>query len=167
MPDSAPLSTARKANAVEPNVTARDVTTGSFPSSRKVHVAGRRHGDLRVAMREIDLEPSANEPALRVYDTSGPYSDPAAATDIHKGLPEPRRSWILARGDVDEIDGREIKPEDNGLKSGEAGAVPVFDRRQRKVLRAKPGQQFDIAAEGVVRELCARFARKRGRLVAG
>src|SRR5206468_9591470 len=62
--DSAPLSTARKANAVEPNVTARDVTTGSFPSSRKVHVAGRRHGDIRVAMREIDLEPSANEPAL-------------------------------------------------------------------------------------------------------
>src|SRR5437763_7384955 len=74
MPDSAPLSTARKANAVEPNVTARDVTTGSFPSSRKVHVAGRRHGDLRVAMREIDLEPSANEAALRVYDTSGPIS---------------------------------------------------------------------------------------------
>ena len=85
MPDSAPLSTARKANAVEPNVTARDVTTGSFPSSRKIHVAGRRHSDIRVAMREIDLEPSANEPALRVYDTSGPYSDPAAATDIHVG----------------------------------------------------------------------------------
>src|SRR4051794_30790010 len=153
MPDSAPLSTARKANAVEPNVTARDVTTGSFPSSRKVHVAGRRHGDLRVAMREIDLEPSANEPALRVYDTSGPYSDPAAATDIHVGLPELRRSWILARGDVDEIDGREIKPEDNGLKSGEAGAVPVFDRRQRKVLRAKPGEavtQYAYAKRGIV-----------------
>ena len=153
MPDSAPLSTARKANAVEPNVTARDVTTGSFPSSRKVHVAGRRHGDLRVAMREIDLEPSANEPALRVYDTSGPYSDPAAATDIHVGLPELRRSWILARGDVDEIDGREIKPEDNGLKSGEAGAVPVFDRRQRKVLRAKPGQavtQYAYAKRGII-----------------
>src|SRR3954454_17660331 len=153
MPDSAPLSSARKANAVEPNVTARDVTTGSFPSSRKVHVAGRRHGDLRVAMREIDLEPSANEPALRVYDTSGPYSDPAAATDIHVGLPELRRSWILARGDVDEIDGREIKPEDNGLKSGEAGAVPVFDRRQRKVLRAKPGQavtQYAYAKRGII-----------------
>src|SRR5438477_8658812 len=149
MPDSAPLpNAARKANGAEPHV-----TTGSFPSSRKVHVAGRRHSDIRVARREIDLEPSANEPALRVYDTSGPYSDPAAATDIHKGLPEPRRSWILARGDVDEIDGREIKPEDNGLKSGEAGAVPVFDRRQRKVLRAKPGQavtQYAYAKRGIV-----------------
>src|SRR5947209_18535691 len=99
MPVSPPHCSELKANAVEPHVTAHDVTTGSFPSSRKVHVAGRRHGDLRVAMREIDLEPSANEPALRVYDTSGPYSDPAAATDIHVGLPELRRSWILARGE--------------------------------------------------------------------
>ena len=69
MPDSAPLSTARKANAVEPNVTARDVTTGSFPSSRKVHVAGRRHGDLRVAMREIDLEPGVE---ISGYDLPSP-----------------------------------------------------------------------------------------------
>jgi phosphomethylpyrimidine synthase len=153
MPDSAPLPTARKANGAEPLVTARDVTTGSFPSSRKVHVAGRRHGDVRVAMREIDLEPSANEPPVRAYDTSGPYSDPDVVTDIHNGLPELRRSWILARGDVDEIDGREIKPEDNGLKSGEAGAVPVFDRRQRKVLRAKPGQtvtQYAYAKRGII-----------------
>ena len=47
-----------------------------------------RHGDLRVAMREIDLEPGANEPPVRVYDTSGPYSDPAVAIDIRTGLPE-------------------------------------------------------------------------------
>src|SRR5438045_8951218 len=98
MPDSAPLPTARKANAVEPNVTARDVTTGSFPSSRKIHVAGRRHSDIRVAMREIDLEPSANEPALRGYDTAGPYSDPAAATDIHVGSPASGRSVSVACG---------------------------------------------------------------------
>src|SRR5438045_1720916 len=153
MPDSAPLPTARKANAVEPNVTARDVTTGSFPSSRKIHVAGRRHGDIRVAMREIDLEPSANEPAIRVYDTSGPYSDPALATDIHQGLPELRRSWILARGDVEEVGGREIKPEDNGLKRNEESPVPVFDRAGRKVLRAKPGQavtQYAYAKRGII-----------------
>ena len=119
MPDSAPLPTAaRKANGAEPHV-----TTGSFPSSRKIHVSGRRHGDIRVAMREIDLEPSANEPPVRVYDTSGPYSDPEVATDIHLGLRELRRAWILARGDVEEIEGREIKPEDNGLTRGEAGAV--------------------------------------------
>jgi phosphomethylpyrimidine synthase len=148
MPDSAPLPTTRKANGAEPHV-----TTGSFPASRKIYVTGRRHGDLQVAMREIDLTPSANEPALRVYDTSGPYSDPAVATDIHRGLPELRRGWIVARGDVDEIEGREIKPEDNGLARGEAGAVPVFDRGRRKVLRAKPGQavtQFAYAKRGII-----------------
>jgi len=147
MPDSAPLTSA-KSKLIGPQV-----TTGAFPSSRKIYVKGKRHGDVSVAMREIDLEPSANEPAVRAYDTSGPYSDPALATDIHQGLPELRRPWILARGDVDEIDGREVKPEDNGLKSGEAGAVPVFDRRQRKVLRAKPGQavtQYAYAKRGIV-----------------
>jgi phosphomethylpyrimidine synthase len=149
MPDSAPLpNAARKANGAEPHV-----TTGSFPSSRKVYVSGRRHGDIRVAMREIDLEPSANEAAVRVYDTSGPYSDPAVTTDIHLGLPELRRAWILARGDVEEIEGREIKPEDNGLTRGEAGAVPVFDRARRKVLRGKPGEavtQFAYAKRGII-----------------
>ena len=115
MPDSAPLTSA-KSKLIGPQV-----TTGAFPSSRKIYVKGKRHGDVSVAMREIDLEPSANEPAVRAYDTSGPYSDPALATDIHQGLPELRRPWILARGDVDEIDGREVKPEDNGLKSGEDG----------------------------------------------
>ena len=87
MPDSAPLSSP-----------VPEVTTGPFPSSRKVYVAGKRHGDLRVAMREIDLEASANEPPVRVYDTSGIYSDPALAADIRTGLPELRRQWILARG---------------------------------------------------------------------
>src|SRR3954463_6345700 len=145
MPDSAPLSTA---NGAVPQV-----TTGPFPSSRKIHVAGRRHGDLRVGMREIDLTPSANEPAVRVYDTSGPYSDPSVATDIRTGLPELRGSWILARGDVEEIDGREIRPEDNGLRRGEAGAVPEFNCAGRKVLRAKPGQavtQYAYAKRGIV-----------------
>jgi phosphomethylpyrimidine synthase len=149
MPDSAPLpNAARKANGAEPHV-----TTGSFPSSRKIHVSGRRHGDIRVAMREIDLEPTANEPPVRVYDTSGPYSDPEVTTDIHLGLPELRRAWILARGDVEEIEGREIKPEDNGLTRGEAGAVPVFDRARRKVLRGKPGEavtQFAYARRGII-----------------
>ena len=51
---------------------APDVATGPLPASRKVHVAGRLHPDLRVAMREVDLTPSAGEPPLRIYDSSGP-----------------------------------------------------------------------------------------------
>src|SRR5215213_804437 len=145
MPASAPLPTG---NGAVPQV-----TTGPFPSSRKVHVAGCRPGDLRVAMREIDLTPSANEKPVRVYDTSGAYSDPSVATDIRTGLPELRRSWILARGDVEEINGREIRPEDNGLRRGEQSPVPVFDRAGRKVLRAKPGQavtQYAYAKRGII-----------------
>ena len=71
------------------------VTTGPIRGSRKVHV-----GPLRVAMREISLEPSSGEPPVRVYDTSGPYTDPAAQIDIAAGLPPLRRPWQLARGDV-------------------------------------------------------------------
>ena len=115
MPDSAPLSTKKPSS----NVAELQVTTGGFPSSRKVYAGSKRYGDLRIAMREIDLEASAKEPALRVYDTSGPYSDPGLETNIARGLAELRRGWIVGRGDVEETAGREVKPEDNGLKSGE------------------------------------------------
>ncbi|HKT78359.1 MAG TPA: phosphomethylpyrimidine synthase ThiC, partial [Sphingobium sp.] len=87
------------------------VTTGPIRGSRKIHV-----GPLKVAMREIDLEPGSGEPPVRVYDTSGPYTDPDARIDIMAGLPQLRRDWIMARGDVEEYDARLIKPEDNGLK---------------------------------------------------
>ncbi len=149
MPDSAPLSTAAlTAKGAEPSV-----TTGPFPASRKIHVAGSRHKDIRVALREINLEPSANEKPVRVYDTSGAYSDPAQTTDIHKGLAELRRAWIVGRGDVEEVAGRGVKPEDNGLKRGEDSNVPIFDRATRRVLRAKPGKsvtQLAYARAGII-----------------
>jgi phosphomethylpyrimidine synthase len=104
-------------------------------------------------MREIDLEASSGEPAVRAYDTSGPYSDPAVETDIQRGLPELRKPWILARGDVEFYHGREVKPEDNGLRSGEASAVSLFDRGRRQVLRAKAGAaatQLAYARRGII-----------------
>ncbi|TCZ53178.1 phosphomethylpyrimidine synthase ThiC [Roseicella aquatilis] len=127
------------------------VTTGPLPASRKVHVPGVLHPDLRVAMREITV--GGGEPALRVYDPSGPYTDPEARTDIRRGLPELRRAWTLARGDVEAYDGREPKPEDDGLKAGEQRKVPVFDRAGRRPLRAKPGAaptQLAYARRGIV-----------------
>ena len=111
------------------------VTTGPIRGSRKVHV-----GPLGVAMREIDLEPSCGEPSLRVYDTSGPYSDPNARVDIMAGLPELRRDWIRARGDVEDVTQREVRPEDNGqLGPDRSGGVQPFPNVRRTVLRAKPG----------------------------
>jgi phosphomethylpyrimidine synthase len=83
------------------------VTTGPIRGSRKVHV-----GPRGVAMREIDL--NGGEPSLRVYDTSGPYTDPEATIDIAQGLRELRRDWIRARGDVEEVAQREVRPERSG-----------------------------------------------------
>jgi len=128
------------------------VTTGALPGSRKIHVEGSAP-DLRVAMREVALEPSANEPPVRLYDTSGPYTDPAVSIDIEQGLPALRRSWIIGRGDVEEYDGRPHRPEDDGLAPGEAMGVPVFDRAGRRPLRAKGDRavtQMAYARAGIV-----------------
>jgi phosphomethylpyrimidine synthase len=128
------------------------VTTGPIRGSRKIHVEGPN--GLRVAMREIDLEPSSGEPPLRVYDCSGPYTDPKATIDIMAGLPELRRDWIRARGDVEEVPQREVKPEDNGqLGPDRSGGVQPFPNVRRNVLRAKPGgnvSQMHYARRGII-----------------
>ena len=149
MPDSAPLPSVK----LMPKVEELRVTAGPFPASRKVYARGRQHPEISVAMREIDLEASAGEPPVRVYDTSGPYSDPTSEIDINRGLPELRKPWILARGDVEFYQGREVKPEDNGLRRGEASAVSLFDRDRRQVLRAKSSAavtQLAYARRGIV-----------------
>ena len=128
------------------------VTTGPIRGSRKVHVAARTGSGVRVAMREIDLE--GGEPSLRVYDTSGPYTDPNVAIDINMGLPQLRREWIMARGDVEEYDAREVKPEDNGqLGPDRSGGVPQFPNVVKRPLRAKPGanvSQMHYARKGII-----------------
>jgi len=129
------------------------VTTGPLPSSRKVYVGGTLHPDIRVAQREIDLTAGCGEAALPVYDTSGPYSDPGIVTDIRKGLNPLRQSWIEKRGDVESYQGRDIKPEDNGLKSGQASDVPLFDRGARKPFRSRNGEavtQMAYARKGII-----------------
>ncbi|MBV2149507.1 phosphomethylpyrimidine synthase ThiC [Sphingobium sp. AS12] len=125
------------------------VTTGAIRGSKKIHV-----GPLKVAMREITLEPGSGEPPVRVYDTSGPYTDPNAQIDIMAGLPQLRRDWIIARGDVEEYDPREVKPEDNGLKGPDrSGGVAQFPGHHRRPLRAKPGanvSQMHYARRGII-----------------
>ena len=125
------------------------VTTGPIRGSRKVHV-----GPLKVAMREIHLEPGCGEPPLRVYDPSGPYTDSAARIDIAAGLPELRRDWIRGRGDVEEVAARAVKPEDNGLKGPDrSGGVQPFPNVRPRVLRARPGMnvsQMHYARKGII-----------------
>jgi len=127
------------------------VVAESFPASRKVYRAGRLHQDLRVAMREIALHPSSGEPPLTVYDSSGPYTDPAVRIDIAAGLGRLRERWIAARGDTEAYPGRRVQPVDNGLIAG-GKAAPEFPLR-RPPLRARAGRaatQLAYARAGVV-----------------
>ena len=125
------------------------VTSGAIRGSKKIHV-----GPLGVAMREISLEPSSGEPPLRVYDTSGPYTDSEVLIDISAGLREIRSDWIRARGDVEEVTQRAVKPEDNGqLGPDRSGGVPAFPNVRRQVLRAHAGanvSQMHYARKGII-----------------
>ncbi|PXA98227.1 phosphomethylpyrimidine synthase ThiC [Nostoc sp. 3335mG] len=125
------------------------VTTGPIRGSRKIHV-----GPLKVAMREISLEPGSGEPPVRVYDTSGPYTDPNARIDIMAGLPKLRDPWIRARGDVEEVVAREIRPEDNGqLGPDRSGGVQPFPNVVKRPLRARAGAnvtQMHYARRGII-----------------
>lgn len=132
----------------------------SFSGSKKVYVEGSRP-DIQVPMREIALSPTSgtfgeeeNLP-VRVYDSSGPYTDNQFSVDITKGLPNLRHNWIREREDVEEYEGREIKPEDNGFKDDHDPRAnhKVFPGLNRKPLRAKKGQnvtQLHYAKKGII-----------------
>ena len=111
------------------------VTTGPLPGSRRVYTAPAAAPDLKVPHREIDLHPTANEPPLRVYDCSGPYSDPAASIDVEHGLARTRTDWVLERGGVEAYEGREPSPLDNGGATGKylAREFPVRHRPLKAV----------------------------------
>ncbi len=127
-------------------------TPRDYPASRKIYVEGRLPG-VRVGMREITLSPTrradgseeANAPVV-VYDTSGPYTDPAVEIDLRKGLPPLRHPWIVGRGDVAEVDEPTV--------SGRA-ATPEATRfpGHRRPLRALPGanvSQMHYARRGII-----------------
>ncbi|UQZ57586.1 phosphomethylpyrimidine synthase ThiC [Bacillus subtilis] len=128
----------------------------SFSGSKKVYVEGSS-SDIQVPMREILLSPTTgsfgeeeNAP-VRVYDTSGPYTDPEVTINIQVGLKPLRQKWITERGDVEEYEGRAIKPEDNGYKK--ANPNVSYPGLKRKPLRAKAGQnvtQMHYAKKGII-----------------
>ncbi|MDM5190807.1 phosphomethylpyrimidine synthase ThiC [Bacillus sp. DX4.1] len=125
----------------------------SLPGSKKVYVEGTREG-MKVPMREIAQSETNGvpNPPIRVYDTSGPYTDPAYKVELEKGIPTPRHGWIVARGDVEEYEGREVKPEDDGVKAA-SEHTPVFPQMDRKPLCAKEGAnvtQMHYARKGII-----------------
>ncbi|MCT2589284.1 phosphomethylpyrimidine synthase ThiC [Streptomyces sp. N2-109] len=82
------------------------------PGWHKGYVSGSRP-DIRVPVRQVHL---TNGNDVTLYDTSGPYTDPNIETDVRRGLAPLRENWIIARGDTEEYAGRELRPEDDGVK---------------------------------------------------
>ena len=123
----------------------------NFPASKKVYEQGSRP-DLLIPFREVALTPTSgrfgiqqNLP-MRLYDTSGPYTDDAAVLDVRQGLPALRKNWIFERGDVEETD-RILIPISS---RNEAEAFPGLERRP---LKAKPGRavtQMHYAKQGII-----------------
>ena len=127
------------------------VVADSLPASRKIHVPGTLHADVRVPMRRIALRPASGEPPVTVYDSSGPYTDTDAHIDIERGLPPLRNAWIEARGDIERIPGRGARPEDDGLTSAQAEVM--YFPTARRPLRASAGRaatQLAYARAGII-----------------
>jgi phosphomethylpyrimidine synthase len=141
-----------------------------FPNSERVYITGSRP-DLKVPMREIQLSPTTlpngagelpNEP-IRVYDTAGAWGDAGYHGDVELGLPRMRDAWVRERGDVEEYDGREVRPQDDGYlsevhkagartKDGQRKLVEFKNIRHRPV-RAKAGKivtQLQYARAGII-----------------
>ena len=134
------------------------ITTQPFPASRKIYIEGSR-ASIRVPMREIRLTPTKsfksgaveeNAPFL-IYDTSGPYTDPAAGIDIRRGLAPLRQEWIMGRGDVETLS--EVSSEYGRLRLADRKLDALRFAHLRKPLRAKPGcnvTQMHYARKGII-----------------
>ena len=144
-----PLAEARKAVEAE---TGR-IPTGPRAGGVKVYVAGELYPDIRVPFREVAVHPSANEPPVTMYDSSGPYTDPNVVIDIKRGLPKVKSSWQLDRGDIAPVaNPREVKPEDNGHASGK-NLAPRFDTSHHQVFKGvegRPVTQYEYARAGII-----------------
>lgn len=123
------------------------ITRQPLPASTKVYVAHPQFSDIRVPMREIAL---TNGEKVRLYDTSGVYTDPTVEIDVNRGLPTLRDAWLDARDDTERYQGREVRPSDDGVQ----GIAPLFNPElQRQPRRARSGAnvtQMHYARRGII-----------------
>ncbi|RPJ55819.1 MAG: phosphomethylpyrimidine synthase ThiC [Acidobacteria bacterium] len=143
-----------KKNSQERVPSPGQITSSPFPGSVKTYVVGSRP-DLKVPARQIALTVTGangdQAPSVTVYDTSGAYTDSAANVDIHGGLAPVRRTWVLERGDTEEV----------SFSASPYTAIRSSDKRlneirfpvPKRVRRAKPGlnvSQMHYARKGIV-----------------
>ena len=128
------------------------VTTGPVSGSRKLHTSPPGRPDITVPFREVALDPSANEPPFRLYDTSGPFTDPSQTIDLAAGVTPVRSGWIGGRGFAT-VAPRPVAPADNGFAAGER-LLPACPAAH-PVRRGRPGQpvtQMEFARAGIITE---------------
>ncbi|MCM3045298.1 phosphomethylpyrimidine synthase ThiC [Bacillus altitudinis] len=141
------------------NVPSTQSLLSNFEGSRKVYEQGSRP-DILVPKREIVLTNTVtqagdiqNEP-IRVYDTSGPYTDEEAHIDVTKGLKRLRSKWIKEREDTESYEGRQVKPEDNGYRlNGKESFQAAHTDFHHVPLRGKQGAcvtQMHYAKKGII-----------------
>src|SRR3977135_3799602 len=144
--------------AIQPTAIESPNNERPLPNSRRIYVGGKQSG-VRVPFREIDQNPTRNfdntleeNLPVRVYDSSGSWGDPAIVCDVRDGLGGLRREWIVGRGDVEEYEGRDLQPIDDGYltfdaanqarqkqKARGSNRLEDFPALVRTPLRAKPG----------------------------
>lgn len=150
--------------AVEKSVAKFDASTATvdqaaidpLPNSRKFYVQGSRP-DIRVPMREITQSDTAasfgaeKNPPIYVYDTSGPYSDPAVKIDIRSGLDTPRLPWIMERNDTEELSGPSSQYGIERLNDPALAALRFnLHRKPRRALAGKNVSQMHYARQGII-----------------
>lgn len=147
----------KTAKKITKNEIPTNLSLGPLPGSKKIHVQSPRFEDIKVAMRQIQLSETSDLKEFSCYDASGIYTDPEQVDniDLNKGLPKLRQDWIVQRGDVEYYQGREVKPEDNGVTLGRDATAPQFDLKAAKFqpLKAKKGQrptQLAYARAGII-----------------
>ncbi len=133
------------------------LSTQPFPASRKIHVEGSR-SDIQVAMREIELTPTTlqngeteENPPVRVYDTSGPYTDPNVNIDVRKGLTPLRQKWIEERSDSALLDGftsQYATVRDQNITLDHLRFE--YKRQPRKAIAGKNVTQLHYARQGII-----------------
>jgi phosphomethylpyrimidine synthase len=130
--------------------------TRPFPGSRKIYLQGSRP-DIRVPMREIEQTPThINEgveqnPPITVYDTSGPFTDPAVEVNLLQGMPDVRGRWIEERNDTEQLAGP--SSEYGAQRQSDPSLADLRFEHIRAPRRAKAGcnvSQMHYAKQGII-----------------
>ena len=138
-----------------------NIDLSSYPNSEKIYMPGKIFPDIRVAMRRVHQYPTVeikdgkriehpNED-ITIYDTSGPYTDPAVTTDLYKGLPRDREAWVERRGDTEQLP--EITSEYGRMRLADRSLDEIRFPVRHAPRRAKEGKrvtQMHYARKGII-----------------